>query len=183
MHQKNLIIRAAQYASICHKGQLRKYLDPPEQYIMHPMRVAGRVTMLPNTTDEMVAAAWLHDVCEDCLIHTDTVTDLVGPTASYYVHQLTNPKDTNLSRAKRKERDRSRLAKTCKEVKQIKLIDRIDNISQMANAPSDFVWLYLEETGLLNDVLADADQDLAEELMSWCDWLAHQHTDHPVKKE
>jgi (p)ppGpp synthase/HD superfamily hydrolase len=60
----NLIIKAADLANIAHEGQKRKYNGRP--YIEHLMRVAGRVTLLSDSTEEEIAAAWLHDVIEDC---------------------------------------------------------------------------------------------------------------------
>ena len=43
-------------------GQKRKYSG--DDYIVHPARVASIVTR-HGGTDEMIAAAWLHDTVED----------------------------------------------------------------------------------------------------------------------
>ena len=60
----NKIIKAAQFADCQHAGQCRKYTGAP--YITHCTRVAIRVMMLPDATEEMVCAAWMHDTVEDC---------------------------------------------------------------------------------------------------------------------
>ena len=53
------------FAIAAHKavGQKRKYTG--DDYIVHPAEVAHIVDQVPGSTDEMVAAAWLHDVVED----------------------------------------------------------------------------------------------------------------------
>lgn len=149
----SLILRAAAFAARVHAGQRRKYTGLP--YIVHPARVAGRVGVLPDAKDEMVAAAYLHDVLEDT---TTTAAELeqFGPQVTYYVKWLTNKsKGTGLSRAERKQMDREHLRGAPFEVKQIKLLDRIDNLSEIDDAPTDFKKLYVEESFLLADALGE----------------------------
>ena len=53
-----VIAAARAIASIAHRGQTDKSGEP---YIDHPRRIAERLT-----DPSQVAAAWLHDVIEDC---------------------------------------------------------------------------------------------------------------------
>lgn len=64
--------RALAFARAAHGEQKRKYTDNP--YIEHPIRVAQLVKEAGGT-EEMIAAAYLHDVVED--VPTDTVLSMV----------------------------------------------------------------------------------------------------------
>src|SRR6267142_486618 len=59
----SIILKAAQMANFWHQDQRRKNNGRP--YITHLIRVAGRVCLRPDSTEEMVAAAYLHDAIED----------------------------------------------------------------------------------------------------------------------
>lgn len=56
--------RAREFATEAHKSidQRRKYTNQP--YIVHPLTVAELVRTVPHT-EEMIAAALLHDVVEE----------------------------------------------------------------------------------------------------------------------
>lgn len=163
----SLIIRAAQFAAKSHGAQLRKYTS--RAYIEHPARVAARVTLSPWAHEEHVAAAWLHDVLEDCSV---TAMDIQNAYAEHsrpsslvedivdLVTALTNPskKYPWLSRADRKRIDREHLAEQVLEVKMIKAYDRIDNLQDMTGAPTEFRQMYLEESRLLAQALAPIPQ-------------------------
>lgn len=68
----NLPDRALAFARVAHGEQKRKYTGNP--YIEHPIRVAQLVREAGGT-EEMIAAAYLHDVVED--VPTDTVLSMV----------------------------------------------------------------------------------------------------------
>lgn len=61
--KKFTVENAINLASHAHSGQVRKQSKTP--YILHPMQVATLV-MQHGGTLEQIAAAWLHDVIEDC---------------------------------------------------------------------------------------------------------------------
>lgn len=58
------------YARELHKGQVRKGKDKVP-YIYHPLLVACHALALGIDNDNVVSAALLHDVCEDCGITAD----------------------------------------------------------------------------------------------------------------
>jgi hypothetical protein len=66
---EEIITKAKSFATKAHWGQKRRNGD---EYITHPERVARQVAGTLSTAeivgnpDEIVAAAWLHDVVEDC---------------------------------------------------------------------------------------------------------------------
>lgn len=154
----SIIIKAAQFAEHAHAGYVRKYTN--RAYIEHPMRVAGQVSMLDDATEEMVAAAWLHDTVEDCDPKCKNAIRLLFPQSVFnLVMELTNPsKDhPDLPRWERKAMDRNHLAGVSREAKIIKLIDRADNLQEMSGAEPDFKLLYARESRMLADVLRSED--------------------------
>ena len=166
----NLILKAASFAEMAHRGQKRKY--DGRAYIHHPMRVAGRASMLPGVTEEMVAAAWLHDVLEDTKVTPFEMEKEFGEKVLKLVIELTNvSKDLDLPRAERKRMDREHAAKVSVEAKRIKMLDRIDNVSDMVGADIGFAIKYIEESKLLADAIGDADRDLQQELRATIDFL------------
>lgn len=150
----NLIIQAAHLAAQAHREQTRKYTGRP--YIEHPMRVAGAVSIIPGVLEEVVAAAWLHDVIEDCPKYTNDVIDL-GAGVFEFVSDLTNRsklrEHAKKNRAERKKIDREYLAECHIWVKVVKLIDRLDNLREMTTGPADFKIKYREESLMLAEAL------------------------------
>lgn len=167
--ENGLILDAARFAAHRHKGQTRKYGHSDRPYITHPIRVAGMIAIHPDTSVEMVAAAYLHDLLEDT---TTTVEDLVvrfGPEVAKLVGELTNTsKETGAPRVDRKRMDRARIYGISKEAKLIKLVDRIDNLTEMyddSQTPYDFFVKYRKESlELLEESLTDVDHDLEVEV-------------------
>ena len=162
-----MIISAAQFAHKAHAGQVRKYNGKP--YITHPIRVAGRVATHKNATEVMVAAAFLHDVIEDCDVSYDEIVSTFSREVADLVKELTNDKSIVGNRAQRKAAQRLKIKNNSYESKVIKLIDRIDNLNEI-DLTADFAVVYAKESlMLLNDALVGADKDLEDELRSIID--------------
>ena len=170
MNIVNPIMRAAAFADQSHKGQVRKYTGQP--YILHPARVAGRSMLLQNASEDVVCAAWLHDVPEDCDVSLERLLRYFSTEAVGLVSWLTNPsKGSNAPRAVRKKMDRDHIAAAPLEARQLKLLDRIDNIREMGGAEPDFARLYAKESGLLLDAIGHSDESLASELHECIKWM------------
>jgi len=164
----NLVFKAAVFAKNAHKGQFRKYGHSHHPYILHPMRVAGRVT-LHTQSDMVVAASWLHDTIEDCAhVDFELLVRTFGLKVATLVEELTNPsKKSKASRATRKQMDRDHILTVSSEAKLIKLCDRIDNLNEMKDdpeTPKSFIKLYIPESLLLLEVLRGTNQYLEDEL-------------------
>lgn len=159
---EDLVLRAAKTAAILHEGQTRKYgIKLP--YIIHPIRVAGMIAIHPDSTREMVAAAYLHDVLEDCDFEPVDLMNAFGSEVFDLVESLTNPsKGSPLSRYERKRMDREHVAQISDKAKLIKLVDRIDNLWDLTQAPDDFLELYLRESRLLLDEALQGVDDVYE---------------------
>lgn len=156
-----LVMRAEQFARFAHGRihQKRKYSG--EDYINHPARVVQIVKTVDHS-QEMLAAAWLHDVVEDTGVAIESIKDEFGAEVAILVAMVTNvsrQKDGN--RAIRKAIDSMHLSNANRDAKIIKLADIIDNCSNIAQeADADFAKLYLEEKSHLLHVLQDGDDVL-----------------------
>lgn len=152
----NLIRNAARLANKLHKGQIRA---GGEAYINHPARVANMLMMLEDfdITEDMIAAAWLHDVFEDTNWTSSLMTRDFGILVACYVTELTNvhtPKDhPDVKRKKRKSRETKRLAGVSHESQLIKLCDRIDNLRTISAKGRKFSLVYCDESETLAEAL------------------------------
>jgi len=97
--------------------------DLPYDY--HLKKVEEVLKRFGETSYEMLAAAWLHDVVEDCNVTVDVLKAGFGPRIAELVWAVTNEPGAN-----RKERHEKTYPKT-RQVKgaiRLKLADRIANV-------------------------------------------------------
>lgn len=156
----DLISRAASFAAVAHGkiDQRRKYTNEP--YILHPFHVAELVAST-GAADEVIAAAWLHDVVEDTPATIWDIEEEFGPVIASLVAMVTDvsgPEDGN--RAARKAKDREHLAGASADGQTIKLADLIHNTSTIALYDPKFAEVYLREKEQLLDVLGNGDTGL-----------------------
>lgn len=153
--------RAQRFATRAHEGQLRKYTKTP--YIEHPANVVEIVRTVPTHTEEMLAAAWLHDVVEDCHVTFYEILATFGQDVADMVVDLTDvSKRGDGNRAIRKELDRLHTAKASPASKTIKLADLIDNSASITKHDPQFALVYLKEKRALLEVMKDGDPVLWE---------------------
>ncbi|AZZ91834.1 HD domain-containing protein [Hahella sp. KA22] len=155
-----LVERAKVFASAAHAaiGQRRRYTDEP--YIVHPAEVAGIVASVGGD-EEMIAAAYLHDIVEDTQITQEMILEFFGPSVAKLVEELTDvsrPQDGN--RQARKEIDRRRLGNASPRAKTIKLADLISNSTNIIQHDRWFAKVYMQEKKLLLEVLSEGDSSL-----------------------
>lgn len=163
MPESDLERRARLFAEEAHKGKKRKYTG--EDYVVHCMEVADLVRTVPHT-EEMLAAAWLHDTVEDCGVTFSTLSSEFGPHVTILVYFLTDkskPSDGN--RAARKAIDRDHTDLAIPHAKTIKLADLINNTSSIVRYDPPFAKVYLAEKRALLEVLKDGDPTLWQ--MAW----------------
>ena len=161
MKQGPLIDEAKQLAGKAHEGQFRKYSGLP--YLVHPVEVATIVQTVEGHTDEMIAAALLHDVVEDTEYSFEDIAEAVSPEVAELVRGLTEvsqPQDGN--RAVRKAKDRDFLAQQSAEVQTIKYADIISNTQDIRANDPKFAKVYIEEMKLLLQVMDKGDAKLRE---------------------
>ena len=144
-----MITSAKMFATAAHAavGQKRKYSG--DDYIIHPERVAAIVEK-HGGTDEMIAAAWLHDTVEDTDVTPELIIEMFGDEVAAIVDGLTDvslPSDGN--RAKRKSIDRMHSASASTESQFVKCADIIDNSWDIADNDPSFAKVYKSEVFLL----------------------------------
>lgn len=127
---KKTVKKAYDYALEMHEGQSRKSGEP---YIMHPLRVARFVATWGFESD-VICAALLHDVVEDCQTTLDKVERLFGDSISKIVDSLTSlDKDIeNADELTKEELDKLSDTKLQEQMTEkalfIKAADRLDNL-------------------------------------------------------
>lgn len=159
----NNVERARIFATAAHAAvkQVRKYTGEP--YIVHPSEVASIVATVPHT-NEMLAAAYLHDTVEDTGVTIediraefgDAVVELVG-----WLTDVSKPADGN--RAVRKAIDREHTAMAPADAATVKLADLISNSRSILAHDPTFAKVYLEEKRMLLEVLTRGDTTLMAE--------------------
>lgn len=150
-----LVARARTFAIAAHGavGQVRKYTGDP--YHVHPAEVA-HIVQRWGGTEEMVAAAWLHDTVEDTHVTIELIGQMFGAEVAELVGWLTDvskPEDGN--RAVRKAIDREHTAQAPAAAKIIKLADLISNTSSIVEHDQAFAKVYLAEKRLLLEEMRD----------------------------
>lgn len=162
----DLEARALSFATAAHDGQTRKYTG--EAYITHPVAVAELVRTVLHHPD-MIAAALLHDVVEDCGIPSARIHDEFGHGVGNLVDQVTDvsvPADGN--RAARKALDLRHLANASPSAMTIKLADIIHNTSSIKTRDPNFWAVYRPEKLAMLEVLKQGDETLWQLAMSQC---------------
>ena len=157
MVEKARVFATAAHAAV---AQLRKYTNEP--YIVHPAEVVSIVKRVPHT-DEMLAAAWLHDVVEDTGVTIETIRAEFGETVAELVGWLTDvSRPDHGNRAARKAVDRAHTAMAPAEAQTVKLADLISNTRSIMEHDEKFAKTYLEEKRLLLEVMTKGDSTLME---------------------
>ena len=156
----NIVYKAQVFATAAHAAvkQMRKYTGEP--YIVHPAEVVSIVSQY-GYTDEMLAAAWLHDTVEDTGVTQDVINYEFGPIIGEYVHWLTDqtkPEDGN--RAARKKMDADRLALAPPEVQTVKYADLISNTRSIMQHDENFGRIYVKEKTYLLSVMNKGNPEL-----------------------
>lgn len=149
----DIVEKARVFATAAHAavGQLRKYTYEP--YIVHPAEVVSIVKSVEHT-DEMAAAAWLHDVVEDTGVTIEIIRAEFGEKVAELVGWLTDvSRPDHGNRAARKAVDRAHTAMAPAEAQTIKLADLISNCTSIKEHDAAFAKVYFEEKRLLLEVL------------------------------
>lgn len=117
---QNRVYKAMVFAVNAHNGQFR---DGGEPYIKHPAQVAALIAQVTND-DEVIAAAWLHDVIEDTPVSYEVLVEKFGKRIADLVMEVTHETHQNGNYFPR--------LKT-KEGIMLKFADRLSNISDMSS--------------------------------------------------
>ena len=155
-----IVKQAREFATVAHQriNHRRKYTKQP--YEVHLKSVAHIVASVTDD-EEMIAAAWLHDVVEDTPATLYDVEKEFGNSVAELVENLTDiskPGDGN--RQLRKAIDKQHISRASQRAKTIKLADLIDNANDICRHDVEFAQLYLQEMNALLEVLDEGDTAL-----------------------
>ena len=128
----DLIKAAYLFAFDKHDGQVRHSGEP---YIIHPLNVARIIVTTLKLDEEAIAAAFLHDVVEDCDVTLEDISERFGPKIAVLVDGVT--KLSKMSFSSREERQaenfRKMMLAMSKDIRVIlvKLADRLHNMQTL----------------------------------------------------
>jgi len=122
----SLTERAARIAATAHKEDVRKSDGSP--YIVHPFMVAWKLRE-HGFSDEVVAAALVHDVLEDTSYSSDILETLLGSAVLNIVRAVSE--DKSLVWEERKRAYAAQVASGGMEALAVSLADKIHNLTGM----------------------------------------------------
>jgi guanosine-3',5'-bis(diphosphate) 3'-pyrophosphohydrolase len=127
-----LVVRAAEFAANQHRMQRRKDGETP--YINHPLGLMRVLADEGGVRDpELLAAAALHDVVEDCGVSVETLETHFGARVAGIVAEVTD--DKKLAKAERKRRQVEKAPHLSHEARLLKLADKISNLTDILENP------------------------------------------------
>lgn len=131
----NAVIHKAKNLATERHAHLTLYNAAHSPAITHIAEVANYVER-HGGTEEMIAAAWLHDIVEDTDVTLEQIEEWFGPVIAAYVDGLTDPPHfAPLPLDRRKPMQAERLKTECGEVKRIKICDQLSNVLRILNDP------------------------------------------------
>lgn len=167
-----LVTEAVIFASQKHDAMLRKGTDLP--YIVHPVEVMAIASALTDDP-EILAAAVLHDVIEDCGVTEEELSFHFGARVTRLVLSETQLSDGDpfATWDMRKKEAISRIARGGRSVKLIALADKLSNMRAIhrdydhdsdtmflrfhQHDKSRHAWYYRSMVSLLKDEFGDTD--------------------------
>ena len=155
--EPEVLRKARAFATKFHKGQKRK--GTGEDYITHPAGLVRLLRGVPHS-DNMLAAAWLHDTVEDTNATFADVRAQFGVEVLGLVKELTKVDIENSTRDTRHQDDLKRLGAASAEAQTVKLADIIHNTQNVREVDPLFADVYLAEKAKVLDVLTKGDATL-----------------------
>lgn len=121
-----LFALATEFAVQKHGGFRQTREDGSTPYAVHPIRVAERVRAVGLIDDyEVLSAAVLHDVVEDCEVTLAHISKTFGPRVAHIVDELSKKPGQSSDEYLQQLKNATREAKT------VKLADRWDNVEDL----------------------------------------------------
>ena len=130
-NSENIASKAQKFAYEKHKNQKRK--DGVTPFSEHLEGVVNRLKNLGVVNQDVLCAAWLHDIIEHSDTTFDEINEIFGNTISVLVLSLT--KDSELAKKERESQYIQQLKDSTPEAKMIKFCDISANLKDIANAP------------------------------------------------
>ncbi len=125
------MLKAQKFACEKHKNQKRK--DGITPFSDHLVGVVNRLKNLGIVNQNVLCAAWLHDIIEDTDVTFDEINEIFGNVISVLVLSLS--KDSELPKKQREAQYIQQLKDSTLQAKIIKLCDISANLKDISNAP------------------------------------------------
>lgn len=125
---ENIIEKALMYAVLAHSGQVRKG-KPTEPAIVHPLAVA-EILRQYGADDNVIAAAYLHDVPEDTNRTLEDIKNNFGEDIEHLVDVASELDKTKTWEQRKSEKIEKMRTKSLRE-KLIIIADKISNIEDL----------------------------------------------------
>ena len=138
------------FATVKHAGQTYSGKFP---YTYHLAAVEQVLRRFGVTNEDILAAAWLHDVVEDTDVKIEEVEEMFGPEVARLVYAVTNEKGIN--RKTRHALTYPKIREAGPRAVRLKLADRIANVE----AGGNLVGMYKKEYEDFKQALKTADQN------------------------
>jgi len=165
----DLFKKALYFSAEKHDGQYRKGRNVP--YIVHPVMVAFGVSKYSDD-EEIIAAALLHDVLEDCpTVSLDVLNKEFGSRVSNIVFELSFlDKSKNFTWREKKEAYLYKIKNASKDTLIIFAVDKMDNlkgyfgalknkpellVGNFKGSPEEYSWYYREIGRILDSYLGN----------------------------
>lgn len=128
-----MVLKAIRLAEAWHAGQVRKGSNLP--YVTHPVAVSYLLAKykLSHRLEELLVAAILHDVMEDCGVSYEELEREFGTLVASLVQELTND-PAEIARVGKLEYQSAKLLTMSSWGLVLKLVDRLNNISDQPTA-------------------------------------------------
>jgi guanosine-3',5'-bis(diphosphate) 3'-pyrophosphohydrolase len=126
-----MVNKAQKFAYEKHRNQKRR--DGVTPFLEHLEGVVNRLKNLGIANQDVLSAAWLHDIIEHSDTTFDEINEIFGNTISVLVLSLT--KDSELSKKESELQYIQQLKDSSLQAKIIKFCDISANLKDIANAP------------------------------------------------
>lgn len=165
-----------------HKDQ--KWGNSP--YFVHLSMVANIIKVLPNCSEDLIIAGYLHDILEDTDVDMDHIQFTFGYTVAKLVQAVTNPPKSEIMFKNKQERNEhvyDKIDDVGMEAYILKTADRISNLI-MSSSTEDFDHLmkYCREDGefrrrIANKLIREYPSlyDTYSSLISICNIILHKN--------
>ncbi|MES3032149.1 MAG: HD domain-containing protein [Patescibacteria group bacterium] len=154
LYKINYIKKALYFAAQKHNGQFRRIGNLP--YIVHPTEVAFDVSKYTDD-EEIISAAFLHDVLEDCAVSVDTLKKEFNSRIAKIVKEISFTGEKKLSWKENQEVYLQKIQNASKEALIIVAVDKMNNIQDYFHTlknekkklknlffgtPEEYIWFY-----------------------------------------
>ena len=131
MSDYSIVKKAQKFAFDKHKNQKKQ--DGVTQFSKHLEGVVSRLKNIGVEDEEILSAAWLHDVLEHSETTFDELNEIFGNTVSVLVLSLS--KNTDLPKKEQESQYIEQLKKSNFQTKIIKICDISSNLKDLADSP------------------------------------------------